>query len=231
MSLADKLKYVRKGVDVPTASQQNLIVDILKHPRIENRFRRSVEDVRITTSISPYKAYMITDIESSKKGRLAYSVESMDAPNADDFEVLIASPIKGWANFGFKPILAEVDYSSEPAIGELVGPKHGETELQAGYPGFRYLGGTDLSHIAWVIRDRGIATGEGTIISSSGQTGTPEYFELDAVTFSSGFDGWDHSTDLSVLNVFSDTAANDLTVQFKWDAARSEYVSTDVECP
>ena len=119
---------------------------------------------------------------------------------------------------------------SFPAIGGMIGPCHGKTTLLPNYPGFRFLGETDVDNVGWVIRDRGIATGEGFIIASSGQAGQPEFFELENVKFSSGFCGWDGTTDLQVYNSFSDTAAAELKVQFKWDAYTGAYVSTDVAC-
>ena len=191
----DRLRYVRKGIDAPTAEQQNLIVSILKNRNKVLPYRKNEDDVRVTSGTA-YKCYAIDTIKSEKRGRLSYSLETIDAPNSDDYEVVIVSGVKGWANFGFRPILAEIDYSSAPDIGECVGPKHGQNELQRFEPGFRYLGPSSVSHIGWVIRDRGIATGEGSIITSSGQTGTPTYFELESVTFSSGFNGWDGTSDL-----------------------------------
>jgi hypothetical protein len=118
-----------------------------------------------------------------------------------------------------------------PSIGTLVGPKSGQDSLYSTYPGFRFLGDSGITGVGWVIRDRGIATGGGNIITSSGQSGVPATFELEDVTFSSGFNGWDGTSDLEVVNTFGDTAEAGLHVQFKWDAASGAYVSTDVECP
>jgi len=233
MPLSDQLKHVTAGKDRPSASQQNIIVDILKpRPSYHRpRVQFPCDIVRIeAASYASYEVVQIDDIVSIAPRQIVYSTKTFVAPNADDFEILICSGWPGMASFGYHPIMAKVAGTSFPAIGALVGPKHGQAELYPNYPGFRFLGESNLPDIGWVIRDRGIATGQGQIITSSGQTGTPSTFELDTVSFSSGFNGWDGTTSLEVVNVFSDTAAADLIVQFKWDANLGAYVSTDVEC-
>jgi hypothetical protein len=229
----DRLKKVRAGLDAPSASQQNLIVDILKENAkgYQDRRIRPRDDVRIFgEDLEPYKVYQISEIYDSNRGRLLYLVDGVEPNNTDNFDVIIASGVEGWGNFAYdQPALVEIS-GTAPAIGAQVGPKTGEDTLLPNFPGFRYLGDTELDNIGWVIRDRGIATGQGEVITSSGQVGTPAYFELENVAFSSGFDGWDHVTDLEVLNVFSDEACAGQIVQFKWDIAQGEYISTDVEC-
>lgn len=229
--LSDRLKHVVAGRDRPSAEQQNIIVDILQsssHRRGSGQ--RPFDTVGVTNGWIAFRPLQISDIDSISPGCIAYSTKTFDAPNTDKFEMLICEGVEGLASFGYHPILASIAGSSFPSIGEMCGPKHGETSLYANYPGFRFLGESDLTGIGWVIRDRGNATGQGTIITSSGQSGVPTHFELENVTFSAGFNGWDHSSDLSVHNTFGDTAEAGLIVQFKWDVASEEYVSTDVSC-
>jgi len=222
---------VKKG-DRSSASQQNIIVDALKKRTVDLRQRNFTTlpwRVRVSNGWTAFEVVEIDDVMSDARRALAYSTQTLDCPNSDNFDILICDGASGWASFGYTPILASIA-GSAPSIGGQVGPYHGEADLRTGWPGFRYLGGSNISGVGWVIRDRGIATGQGEVITSSGQSGVPEIFELDTVTFSSGFDGWDHSTDLEVTNVFGDTAEAGLIVQFKWDVYTEAYVSTDVEC-
>jgi len=229
----EQLKHVKRG-DRPSASQQNIIVDELR--KRANRDGRQYkyqqiapDKVRVQDQWVAYQVYQIDDILSVQRRGIAYSLKTVNPSNSDNYDVLICDGAENWASFGFRPIMAKIT-GSFPAIGGMIGPCHGETTLLPNYPGFRFLGETDVDNVGWVIRDRGIATGEGSIITSSGQAGQPEFFELESVKFSSGFDGWDHTTDLTVTNSFSDEAEAGLLVQFKWDAYTGAYVSTDVEC-
>lgn len=232
-----KLKYVRAWRDRPSAGQQNLIVDILKHKGFSQGGPQDTYELRhIPTdeAVAPYGVVLVTGLTSGKRGKFLYATEPFVGLNTDEFEVIINGGKAlgigdcGWGTFGYKPCLAAV--SSAVSIGDQVGPSHGDSTLMPGYPGFRYLGASNLTGIGWVLRDRGPAMGMGTIITSSGQTGTPATFILDNVSFSHGFASWDGTSDFEVTNVFSDTAASGLKVQFKWDAYTGAYVSTDVEC-
>ena len=232
MPESDRLHEVTKG-DRPSASQQNIIVRTLKKSIRDGRQRNFTLlpwRVRVSNGWTAFETLQIDDIVSDARRALAYSTQALSCPNSDNFDVLICDGASGWASFGLTPVLAAIDGSS-PVIGAQVGPLHGEDALRSGQPGFRYLGDSNISGVGWVIRDRAIATGQGYVITSSGQTGIPASFELETVTFSSGFDGWDHISDLSVVNVFGDTAEAGIIVQFKWDVYTGEYVSTDVECP
>jgi hypothetical protein len=231
MPLSDKLRFVRAGIDIPSASQQNTIVRILKeHGYYRGPIQPPDDAVRIIDNWTAYEVVQIDDIVSIARKAIAYDTKTFSAPNSDNFDILICDGATGWASFGFRPIMAKVAGASFPSIGAMLGPKHGESELYASYPGFRFLGESPIDNVGWVIRDRGIATGQGEVITSSGQTGTPDNFELEAVKFSSGFDGWDHTSDLTVVNTFSDEASAGMLVQFKWDAYSGAYISTDVEC-
>ncbi len=236
MALSDRLRHVQALKDSPSASQQNLIVDILKGlpPYANARPAKPLDSIRVVDEPSNWEAFTVLQLDaiiSYDPLCLGYSSKVFDAPNSDNFEIIICDGAENWGSFGFHPVKAKIAGTSFPAVGSFVGPRHGETDLTATYPGFRFLGRSDIDYVGWVIRDRAIATGQGAIITSSGQSGTPSYFELESVTFSSGFNGWDGTTPLEVRNVFTDTAEAGLIVQFKWDAYTGEYVSTDVECP
>jgi len=235
MGVESFLKYVTKGVDSPNASQHNIMVRLLKAHEKRHHYVRNRDDVRITKTenleeVEAFSTYVVSDIESDVKNSLSYSVEEFEAENTDVFDVVIASGVTGWGNFGNFPVQARIG-GTPPGIGGNVGPRTGETTLIGNAPGFRYLGASNLAGVGWVIRDRGVALGQGTmVVTSGGEGGTPGTFDLEGVGFSSGFDGWDHDTELEVVNVFSDEASDGLIVQFKWDANSQQYVSTDVEC-
>ena len=232
MGLSDKLRHVRAGLDRPSAAQQNIIVDLLKqNPHYKGPVQNPSDYFRVTAAWDAYSVIQIEDIGSNARGCISYGGKTFAAPNSDNFEILICDGTINWASFGFRPVMALISGVSFPAIGAYVGPKSGEVGLYANYPGFRFIGESPVTGIGWVIRDRATATGQGTIITSSGQEGTPASFQLESVTFSSGFNGWDGTSDLEVINSFGDTAAAGLLVQFKWDAGVGAYVSTDVECP